>query len=204
MKPQSLISNVYSNSFRPSHAHMELLLPLLLLQILLLIHTSTSDRSNVSINCTPRHGDCSFYLTCVEHHVPCGRSGYVRQYGYKYCQRFRFHAPLFSRRGRKWLWQVMTCLQAELAAALNLDTNDIVPSSFNDTQPTCASIKETAFESHTKCYTEVTPSVCFLNGMDMLLISKIIRQDLLGYDTMKGTIEVLEVCEHQWTKFLRL
>ena len=114
--------------------------------------------------CTP--GGCEFY-DCMEKAWPCGKDGYVLDYGKFYCNAFtnatrRFSVP----EGQAWVTATRLCLQETLwqeAMSLLSDSSTATPSSSSSTTSRrCAMIREIALESHSKCYTSPAAgiSVC--------------------------------------------
>jgi predicted chitinase len=93
-------------------------------------------------------GVCSFYPSCAEKNIPCGSSGYFKDYGLKYCQRFTAHT-YESSYAQSWRDETLKCLQSKLK------------SSIMAAKPTsCASIANAAFDQHVVCYTQEQASIC--------------------------------------------
>jgi hypothetical protein len=71
--------------------------------------------------CVPRD-NCEFYVECVENKKPCGPSGYIWGYAYKYCQKF---GSKTFRTQEAYLWYNHTrrCLQEQLLPVIQeIDT----------------------------------------------------------------------------------
>ena len=93
---------------------------------------------------------------------PAGRN-YLRDYGYKYCERFR-RATDWTPAGAVWRDETLQCLQSELKRL----APDYV-SSCN-----CEKLQQEAFSTHAFCYTQHRASFCSLSPRDVNKIYQII------------------------------
>lgn len=85
-------------------------------------------------------GACEYYR-CREASANCGSEGYLMNYAYRYCQRFRLVVEdQMSPEGQAWFRRVRRCLVTALDAA----------EPGND----CRSLEEEGFGSHPECYLE--------------------------------------------------
>ena len=105
---------------------------------------------------------CQFYANCLEAKNQCGKDGYALGYGKKYC--ISFNSLELSQQGEDWITATMACLQGALV-------------DFANNTSSCESIKQTAFESHVKCY--VNNGFCDLSLEDQVTISETVIWDAL-------------------------
>ena len=82
--------------------------------------------------------------------------GYAIEYAKKFCNLYSDNYNDFSFIGRQWVDEVRKCLQLVLVPSLRLWIS-----------PTCAEIRDAAFDSHSGCYTGVRPSMCELGCVDI-------------------------------------
>ena len=118
-----------------------------------------NDRSRLEAECySPPGNDCDWYEDCLEMRYPCRGTddGYAIEYAEKFCNLYSENYNDFSIIGRQWVDEVRKCLQLQLVPTLRLWVN-----------PTCAEIRDDAFDSHPDCYTGVTPSMCELGCVDI-------------------------------------
>ncbi|KAJ6643668.1 hypothetical protein Bhyg_08632 [Pseudolycoriella hygida] len=123
--------------------------------------------------CVPSD-DCSFYSDCLEAAVPCGTNGYAIAYGLKYCQKFEKNIARFSLPGREWVRSTAQCLQNALLPVVN-----------GEKVLTCNEIRNYAFSSHSKCYTQPEHSICNMPFLDWIKVFVIISQELKDPATWK-------------------
>jgi hypothetical protein len=99
-------------------------------------------------------GACEYYR-CREASAHCGSEGYLMNYAYRYCQRFRLVVEdQVSPEGQAWFRRVRRCLITALDAA----------EKGND----CAVLEEVGFGSHPECYLET--GFCDLPLSDWALV----------------------------------
>jgi hypothetical protein len=142
--------------------------------------------------CTnPPRGQCSFYAECVESVYHCGADGYPLGYGQKYCDKFSDSIATLSSQGQKWMLDTMECLQLTLVNQ-SAEFKAIASSPLAST--TCNVIKETAFDSHSKCYLD--SGLCSLPWTDWLAIVNIIDVKTLfsSVDAVKETLQAADGC----------
>ncbi|KAE9552024.1 hypothetical protein FO519_004787 [Halicephalobus sp. NKZ332] len=90
--------------------------------------------------------NCNFYQ-CYENKMKCGSNGYLIAYGKKYCDRFNSTLSRFDPAGKQWVSCVRQCLINFLKPSCNTYPNN----AFKDS---CDKLKDAAFKSHVKCYTD--------------------------------------------------
>ena len=87
-------------------------------------------------------GDCEFY-TCFENRRRCGSSGYMLQYGRRYCNKFSEHYDKFTEAGKQWL----VCARQCLTNALTDSYLSNVPAGYE-----CDRVRSLAFRTNVDCY----------------------------------------------------
>jgi len=84
---------------------------------------------------------CNYY-DCRERVHQCGASGYLQEYGGRYCRRFaQVTEPLASDEGAAWLNRVRGCLINYLENEIPYDAD-------------CETVERLGFDSHALCYIE--------------------------------------------------
>jgi hypothetical protein len=133
---------------------------------------------------------CSVYNTCFDKYCPCENTsdGYFLRYGKKYCDRF-LASNGWSEKGQKWRDQTLLCLQESIVPKLSIVEH-----------PTCdcKAMKQFAYQTHVKCYTQPSASVCSLELADYKKIYNIIdvKDDLFGDPFGRQQMrEVLSICK---------
>ena len=110
-------------------------------------------------------GACEYYR-CREATAHCGPEGYLMNYAYRYCQRFRLVAESqMSPAGQAWFRRVRRCL---------ITTLDAVEQG-ND----CSSIEEIGFRSHPECY--IQTGFCELPTSDWVKVFNTVDPDDLRF-----------------------
>ncbi len=111
----------------------------------------------------------------------CGPSGYLIGYGARYAERFyRQTRPWMSRRGRRWIDEVLVCLQRDLRASI-------------DEASSCDEIRDLAFDSHPACY--VDAGFCSLPVLDLLqIVWTIDLGDWLSRDAARQVLDTAAAC----------
>lgn len=136
----------------------------------------------------PDSPTCGWYTECMEKAHPCGPKGYVMDFGYPYCLKFR-DAKDLSPAGQAWRDKTMVCLQRSLVPMLGASG----PSS-----QVCSEIDQTGFDSHVHCYTS-TPSICSLPWSDLWKIVDIIGPGFLDPQGWKQSAQAIRICLCQWS-----
>ena len=132
---------------------------------------------------------CGFYSACLERALPCGERGYALGFGDLYCNAFR-NAPM-SERGNTWAMGVMGCLQRVLVPSVQTGSF----TSGRQSEDTCQSVLEEAFESHPACYTREEDSLCFLPPSDVLDVVKVIgARELMTSRTRAQMGKTVGIC----------
>ncbi|EGD72369.1 hypothetical protein PTSG_00389 [Salpingoeca rosetta] len=139
-------------------------------------------------------GACTFY-NCVDEQTQCGPSGYAIGYGLKYCDKFTAAQSSFSDQGKVWVAETKQCLQQELedyVTAMQRDPGASFP--FDKAQ--CDSMRRAAMNSHVKCYTGGSVSVCSLRVSDWVRILKTIHEAFgdAFLNTVKQSLSTAKQC----------
>lgn len=146
-----------------------------ILLIFIILQTSFADIVAPQIN------SCEFYLS-LEQSTACGPSGYTKDFGYPYCEKFlksKFYR--FSREGKIFLLKNALCLQNILYAAYN-ENQDI----------SCNEIKALSFEGHNDCY--IDSGFCELPISDKIILTNIIKNQLASKVIRAQIREALKRC----------
>ncbi|CAG8513571.1 7076_t:CDS:2 [Acaulospora morrowiae] len=120
----------------------------------------------------PVPNTCNFYMNCLEEKFHCGPKGYPINYGKKNCEKFITSINKFSPAGKKWVTNVMLCLQRALV------------SSYDNNKTTCTDIYNTAFDSHAPCY--ITSGICILPPTDWEVLF-----ETIGFKTLFGNLKII-------------
>ena len=128
---------------------------------------------------------CAFYNR-LEQQCNCnGTDGYFIAYGLRYCERF-LKSTGWTPAGTKWRDQTLICLQQSLSPALPQG-----PSAACD----CQNARNIAWQTHVRCYTEASASVCRLPLSDLLKIYSIIdAPDLLSPYGFSQVLAIAKTC----------
>jgi hypothetical protein len=131
--------------------------------------------------------DCGLY-TQLERRCGCGaRDGYLLGYGRKYCERF-LHSTGWSAAGLRWRDRTLSCLKDALARKLARSPRTCY----------CGTIRTFAFDSHVRCYTLQSASVCALPLSDIGKIYQVIDAgDLVDPAGVKQALGVTLSCVWQ-------
>ncbi|KAJ0392393.1 hypothetical protein P43SY_003954 [Pythium insidiosum] len=156
----------------------------------LLLLLSVSFAAELPANCTtalPRDS-CAFYLDCLEATFPCGADGYAVGYGNKYCRAFADNEAWFSPKGKRWISDVMFCLQSDLVPLLTT----------KEPAKTCRQIRQMAFNSHPPCYLQA--GVCTLPVSDWIALARVIgiKQLVADLQAVKQEVLVALGCPGKW------
>ena len=120
-----------------------------------------NNRSRLEAECySPNGNDCRWYEDCLEMHYPACRGtddGYAIEYAEKFCNLYSDNYNDFSNTGRQWVDEVRKFFRK----------CSVVPTLRLWVSPTCAEIRDEAFDSHPHCYTGVRPSMCELGCVDI-------------------------------------
>jgi hypothetical protein len=121
----------------------------------------------------------------------CGCNGsddYFLSYGRKYCERF-LHSTDWSAAGVKWRDNTLVCLQRSLRSALARTSRGACD---------CKKIRDIAWRTHTRCYTQPLASVCRLPLSDLRKIYGIIdASDLLAPSGISQIFTIAGICIQQ-------
>ncbi len=146
--------------------------------ILLSLTQIKVNASEGAVNCEELRESCEYY-SCFEANRKCGRFGYSRGFGKKYCLRFEKRAPQFSIAGELWVSKTRNCLIKKLED--NIDARS------------CRSIKKESFKEHLSCY--VDSGFCELSKSDRKEVYKTIWPGLWRIRTLKAGIAIKKICK---------
>ncbi|MBK25368.1 MAG: hypothetical protein CME70_15340 [Halobacteriovorax sp.] len=128
-------------------------------------------------DCIKLVGDCEFY-TCIEEVKDCGRFGYPRGFGKKYCERFEDRKDQFSSKGWEWIEKTRTCLINRLA-------------NISD-ELSCKKLKRQSFKDHVSCYLD--GGFCELSKNDKKNVYKTIWPSLWRRKTLVAGWKIKKQC----------
>lgn len=127
-------------------------------------------------------GACEYY-ECREASAQCGPDGYLLNFAYRYCERYRLVSePQASAAGQAWLKRVRRCLITSLDAANQGDS--------------CEDISTDGFGSHSECY--AATGFCDLPITDWALVMNTIDPQDLQIKEMMATSHS---CVKEWLSF---
>jgi hypothetical protein len=131
---------------------------------------------------------CNLYNR-LEHDCNCkGTDNYLIGYGRRYCDRF-LNSTGWSDAGARWRDQTLICLQTSIARALLHR-----PKRACD----CKKTRDIAWQSHVRCYTQPSASVCHLPFADLARIYRIIdARDLFDPGGFSQVLAVANACLQQ-------
>lgn len=149
--------------------------------------------------CSQLIDSCEYYSCIEEERLSCGEGGYPLDYGVKYCQKLSaldfspaqgFIKPqVFPGDGNIWRDNVRECLQVEM---------DNYFQSTPDEELSCQSLRDFAFASHPRCYTQTSVSFCELPPESVIKVGTTIGlQDLFTQESLKQVRDTAEICEEQ-------
>jgi hypothetical protein len=126
-------------------------------------------------------GHESDFYVCAEEIASCGPDSYLVGYGAKYAERFyRQTRPWMSRAGKRWIDDVLVCLQHELRASVGDGAS-------------CPAISTTAYDSHPACY--VDAGFCRLPWSDWLaVVATVDGVDWLSRDAKRQVLVTASTC----------
>ena len=129
-------------------------------------------------SCSSLANDCEYYL-CLETQKNCGERGYLKSFGYKYCQKFSNQPDhFFSSQTRRWVNNTKECLINSIETSqVDLD---------------CKSFKKLAFKQHKKCY--ISSGYCSLPVKEKFKVLKVIGFELLKPRAIFTGIPVIRAC----------
>ncbi|KAM0754476.1 hypothetical protein T439DRAFT_345417 [Meredithblackwellia eburnea MCA 4105] len=104
----------------------------------------------------PTGSTCTFFDTCAEAKISCGRMGYSLAVGKEYCLKLVANIPDVSAPASTWLQNTNTCLQKSLLASLTCTD-------------TCASIAASGSQNHADCYS-TDDGNCSLSAQDWAIV----------------------------------
>ena len=135
-----------------------------------------------------RQLSCELYDKLAERCTCKGSDDYLLGYGRKYCERF-LHSTDWSAAGTKWRDSTLVCLQRSLLRALAHTRQRACD---------CEKIRNIAWQTHARCYTQPLTSVCRLPLSDLRKIYGIVdASDLLAPSGISQIFAIAGVCIRQ-------
>jgi hypothetical protein len=114
-----------------------------------------------------------------------GTDNYLISYGRRYCDRF-LNSTGWTAAGAKWRDQTLTCLQTSLIQALPRDVSRACD---------CGKIRDIAWQTHVRCYTQPSASVCQLPFSDLAKIYEIVdASDLFDPRGFSQALAIANAC----------
>lgn len=150
---------------------------LLFLCFVLLSLTQIKVNAAEAVDCETLKSSCEYY-TCFEASRKCGRFGYSKGFGKKYCLRFEKRKPKFSDAGEEWINRTRDCLIEKLNE--NLEA------------PSCREIKKDSFKEHLSCY--VDSGFCELSKADRKQIYKTVWPSFWRFRSIKAGLSIKKIC----------
>merc|ERR1711991_158678 len=145
--------------------------------------------------CRVSSSECGFYK-CLERKYQCDTkmssyfnrgNRYPMHYGYKYCEKFKTITGKMSEKGLRFIDNTRRCLQQALL-------------SWSDRNPNgdCKALTNTAFDSHPRCYTGHSASICYLSPREMATVATVVdASDLFSFHTVKQAGQTAAICARQ-------
>ncbi len=127
--------------------------------------------------CTSLKNSCEYYR-CVEAIKDCGRFGYPRAFGQKYCLRFEENKNKFSKEGLNFIERTRSCL---------IDQLDQIDPSIK-----CKKIKKQSFQDHVPCYIE--GGFCNLSRKDLIQLYKTVWPSLWRSKVIRAALQIKKIC----------
>jgi len=132
----------------------------------------------VAAQCELKGDDCRYYL-CQAKLRNCQSQNYLKDFGYKYCQKFQgANLSRFTSSGRVWLKEVRQCLMKKLSE-VSLDI-------------TCDSLKLKAHFHHLECYYK--KGFCDLYFSDREKVLELISPELKRPEVILSGLGLLLAC----------
>lgn len=123
-----------------------------------------------------RESVCERYLA-LDNVIECNRTGYLIDFGYRYCQRFEKTEHRYSPFGRVVLQRLRSCLIDSLERTHGL---------------TCQNVKSVALESHVGCYVE--NGFCGLSTKDKIRIVWTVKKEISKKSFRRTMRQILRAC----------
>ena len=146
---------------------------------ILLLYVSLTGTLLASVqSCDDLKTDCEYYL-CIEAEKNCGAKGYLKSFGYRYCNKFtNIQNSHFSEESKSWINKTKNCL---INSIDNLDQ-----------ELSCKTFKRKAFEQHKYCY--VSSGFCALDNTEKRKVIRTIGFSVLKPRTLKTGLAVIKSC----------
>jgi hypothetical protein len=161
--------------------------PLLVINVLVFL--TAGDVTNASAETASKSSlNCDIYNQ-LDQHCRCeGEENYLIRYGRRYCERF-LNATGWTPAGATWRDRTLMCLEDSLTQRLTRKPPDACD---------CKAIKKIAVETHIRCYTQETASVCRLPFSDWRKIYQIIdARDLFDPEGLSQMMSIWGICAGQ-------
>jgi hypothetical protein len=122
-------------------------------------------------------GTCSYYDALSSELSCSNETGYLMQFGARYCHQFDENFSRFSLNGQRVLTEIRTCLQEELEKTPEL---------------TCGNVKAVAAESHVYCYRQAR--FCQMSFLDQFTLMQIVAPAILDPDLRAAVKRIEREC----------
>ena len=141
------------------------------------------------LSLTINENSCEFYQM-LESMSPCGPTGYITDFAYKYCEAYLDKRDSFI--DKKWQNGVRTCLQNAMLTKLK-----------STPEPTCEQIRTWGFSSHFGCYMRPVPNspevkFCRLPAKDIVRISAVAIGEIFEGEVMAQFAKMVKECAGQY------
>lgn len=156
---------------------------------------------------SPAGEDCSFYLDCMEHVVPCGPRGYASSFALPICEKFLKHSAdtALDTSSREWMKHVRKCLQTSVAPWLKSHLQRKLLS-HHQNETLCRQLALEAFASHVPCYTaDPQNSICRHWWHLTPTVVTTIGWKFLDWDVISNAAAIVKECApYAWKQITEL
>lgn len=135
-------------------------------------------------DCSELSNTCEYY-TCLEAQRDCGRFGYPRGFGQKYCLRFEEKKANFSKEGLAFIERTRNCLIEKLES--------------HDLGMSCRKLKKQSFKDHIPCYIE--GGYCDLPKSDRKELYKVVWPSLWRGKVIRAGLKIKKHCRQESKNF---
>ncbi|MBX2993236.1 MAG: hypothetical protein KF681_00375 [Bdellovibrionaceae bacterium] len=124
------------------------------------------------------HDNCLQYVQ-LNDELGCSDQGYLINFGYRYCRRFKDTTQRFSPEGQAFLADVRTCL----LHSLRTERREL----------RCDSIEGIAMDHHIDCYDQA--GFCSLSSQDRWALFTVVWRDLVSPRTVQMAARLNQACQ---------
>ncbi len=121
---------------------------------------------------------CSDYIK-LQQELNCSENHYLKNFAYKYCNRYQKHEASYSPQGQEWIKDVRQCLLTHL-----LESNEIF---------SCNSIAKAAYADHIVCY--IKHGFCHLDFKDQRMALLHAWDSLYYLEVWKSILDISRTCK---------